>query len=149
MWAHIQHATISAWGVNQRLRAETDWHDMRWRVQGPKWYTLRPQWCILRVREPVYDTLTSLRTKIMMLFVAKMMHFESTRAVMTHLDKFKDQNDKFHEYEAWHIHTSLMAGHTLYPHSQILSNWFWQYLITIRVMDFLSRSVLTKTQHSD
>ena len=38
----------------------------------------------------------------MMLFVAKMMHFESIEAAMTHLDKFKDQNDALCGYEDWH-----------------------------------------------
>jgi Fe-S-cluster formation regulator IscX/YfhJ len=38
----------------------------------------------------------------MTLFDTKMMHFESMRTVVIHLDKFKDQNDKSHEYEDQH-----------------------------------------------
>ena len=35
-------------------------------------------------------------------FETKMMHFESIEAAMTHLDKFKDQNDALCGYEDQH-----------------------------------------------
>jgi hypothetical protein len=73
----------------------------------------------------------------MTLFDTKMTHFESMRTVMIHLDKFKDQNDKTHEYEDQHDTPTQVYGPVIHlTHSEILSNLFCQNFKTIKVMDF-------------